>query len=221
MIKIAMDRKADPVIREQAIRSKDMAFQQNQPSDQLPETITLGGGCFWCLEAVYSELAGVTKVVSGYSGGKLPHPSYDLVCTGMTGHAEVVQLQYDPGQISTREILEVFFSVHDPTTLNRQGADVGTQYRSIILYDTSEQKNIAQKLIYELERDKVWNQPIVTEIQPFAVFYPAEAYHQHYFARNPWQGYCQAVISPKMAKFRRKFAKRLKVAEVLGETKPK
>lgn len=221
MIKIAMDRKADPVIREQAIRSKDMAFQQNQPSDQLPETITLGGGCFWCLEAVYSELAGVTKVVSGYSGGKLPHPSYDLVCTGMTGHAEVVQLQYDPGQISTREILEVFFSIHDPTTLNRQGADVGTQYRSIILYDTSEQKNIAQKLIYELERDKVWNQPIVTEIQPFAVFYPAEAYHQHYFARNPWQGYCQAVISPKMAKFRRKFAKRLKVAEVLGETKPK
>lgn len=221
MIKIAMDRKADPLIREQAIRSKDMAFQQNQPSDQLPETITLGGGCFWCLEAVYSELAGVTKVVSGYSGGKLPHPSYDLVCTGMTGHAEVVQLQYDPGQISTREILEVFFSIHDPTTLNRQGADVGTQYRSIILYDTSEQKNIAQKLIYELERDKVWNQPIVTEIQPFAVFYPAEAYHQHYFARNPWQGYCQAVISPKMAKFRRKFAKRLKVAEVLGETKPK
>jgi peptide-methionine (S)-S-oxide reductase len=187
---------------------------ETQSSNNPPtsETITLAGGCFWCLEAVYDQLLGVQDVVSGYSGGKLPHPNYELVCTGLTGHAEVVQVRFDTAQITLREILEVFFSVHDPTTRNRQGADVGTQYRSAIFYHTPAQLQAAQDLIAELERTKVWDQPIVTELQPFSVFYPAEEYHQGYFARNPWQGYCQAVVSPKVAKFRKKFAQRLKPA---------
>jgi len=177
---------------------------------QPTETTTLGGGCFWCLEAVYDNLAGVTDVVSGYTGGRRPNPSYEQVCTGYTGHAEVVQVTFDPAQISFREILEVFFSIHDPTTENRQGADVGTQYRSAIFYHSPEQKATAEGLIADLERDEVWRDSIVTEVTALDVFYPAEDYHQEYFARNPNKGYCQVVIAPKLAKFRKKFAERLK-----------
>jgi peptide-methionine (S)-S-oxide reductase len=174
------------------------------------EIATLGGGCFWCLEAVYDQLQGVTDVVSGYSGGEVHNPSYQQVCTGRTGHAEVVQVTFDPSQISYREILEVFFSIHDPTTLNRQGADVGPQYRSAIFYHDEAQKATANALIGELTASKVWGNPIVTQVAPFNTFYPAEDYHQEYFARNPWQGYCQVVIAPKLAKFRKHFAERLK-----------
>jgi peptide-methionine (S)-S-oxide reductase len=180
---------------------------QTKPSS---EVVTLAGGCFWCLEAVYDNLQGVTDVVSGYAGGKVPNPSYQAVCTGITGHAEVVQVTFDPNQISFREILEVFFSIHDPTTRNRQGADVGTQYRSAIFYHTPEQKQVAEQLIEELQADKVWGIPIVTEVAPLTKFYPAEDYHQEYFARHPDQGYCQMVIAPKMAKFRHKFSERVK-----------
>lgn len=174
---------------------------------------TLAGGCFWCLEAVYDELNGVEDVVSGYSGGQVANPSYELVCTGTTGHAEVVKLTFDPNVISFREILEVFFTMHDPTTLNRQGADVGTQYRSAIFYHTPEQKAIAEQVIAELNAAHVWDDPIVTELTPFDKFYPAEDYHQEYFRRNPNQTYCRAVISPKMAKFRKQFLEKLRKAE--------
>ncbi len=176
------------------------------------ETATLGGGCFWCLEAVYTELKGVEKVVSGYAGGSVPNPSYRLVCTGTTGHAEVVQVTYDPQIVSYRELLDVFFTIHDPTTLNRQGADVGTQYRSAIFYHTSEQKAAAEAVKAEIEQAKIWHSPLVTEITPFKAFYPAEDYHQDYFKNNPEQGYCQVVIAPKVAKFRRKFLEKLKRA---------
>jgi peptide-methionine (S)-S-oxide reductase len=174
------------------------------------ELATLGGGCFWCLEAVYDDLQGVVDVVSGYSGGTVPQPSYQDVCTGSTGHAEVVQVTFDPAVISYREILEVFFSIHDPTTLNRQGADVGTQYRSVIFCHTLAQKETAAQVVTDLVKEGLWTQPVVTEIVDYKEFYPAEDYHQEYFRRNPYQGYCQAVISPKVAKFRRKFAERLK-----------
>jgi peptide-methionine (S)-S-oxide reductase len=174
------------------------------------ELATLGGGCFWCLEAVYDDLQGVVDVVSGYSGGTVPQPSYQDVCTGSTGHAEVVQVTFDPAVISYREILEVFFSIHDPTTLNRQGADVGTQYRSVIFCHTLAQKETAAQVVTDLVKEGLWTQPVVTEIVDYKEFYPAEDYHQEYFRRNPYQGYCQAVISPKLAKFRRKFAERLK-----------
>jgi peptide-methionine (S)-S-oxide reductase len=174
------------------------------------ETIILAGGCFWCLEAVFDNLKGVTDVVSGYSGGQTANPSYEMVCSGRTGHAEVVQVTFDPQQISLREILEVFFTVHDPTTLNRQGADVGTQYRSAIYYHSDEQKAAAEAVIQAFTAEKVWGKPIVTEVAPFKAFYPAEEYHQEYFARNPEQGYCQIVIAPKVVKFRKKFADRLK-----------
>lgn len=174
-------------------------------------TATLAGGCFWCLEAVYDELSGVEDVVSGYAGGHVDDPSYQQVCTGTTGHAEVVQLKYDPDAVSYREILEVFFSIHDPTTLNRQGADVGTQYRSAIFYHNEEQKEIAEEVIAQMEAEKVWPNPIVTEVSPIDEFYQAEDYHQEYFAKNPNQGYCRAVINPKVAKFRKKFSDRLKV----------
>jgi peptide-methionine (S)-S-oxide reductase len=186
--------------------------ENSQPNSHAPEVevATLGGGCFWCLEAVYDDLAGVEDVVSGYSGGRVPDPSYQLVCSGTTGHAEVIQVRYDPREINFREILEVFFSIHDPTTLNRQGADVGTQYRSAIFYHTPEQKGTAEALIRELEAEKIWSGRIVTEVTPFEDFYPAEDYHQEYFARNPGQGYCQVVIAPKLAKFRQKYAGRLK-----------
>lgn len=174
------------------------------------EVATLGGGCFWCLEAVYDELNGVIDVVSGYSGGSVPDPSYQAVCTGSTGHAEVVQLKFDPQVISYREILEVFFTIHDPTTLNRQGADVGTQYRSAIFCHTPEQKETARQVISELQEAGLWSRPVVTELIDFTTFYPAEEYHQEYFRRNPYAGYCQAVVAPKVAKFRKKFMERLK-----------
>ncbi|RDI95933.1 peptide-methionine (S)-S-oxide reductase [Meiothermus sp. QL-1] len=171
------------------------------------ETATLGGGCFWCLEAVFEEVAGVTRVVPGYAGGHLPNPTYAQVCTQETGHAEVVQLTFDPGVVSYRELLEIFFAVHDPTTKDRQGADVGPQYRSIILYHSPAQRTVAEAVIREQER--FWGRPIVTELVPFEVFYPAEAYHQGYFRRNPEQPYCRYVIAPKLAKFRRQFAQYL------------
>ena len=174
------------------------------------EKITLGGGCFWCVEAVFDELKGVTDVVSGYAGGHVPNPSYRKVCDGSTGHAEVIQVTYDPAVVSTREVLEVFFTVHDPTTLNRQGADVGTQYRSAIFYHTPEQKTAAEQLIKELTAAKVWKNPIVTEVTPFKEFYAAEDYHQEYFRQNGSQGYCRVVIEPKMTKFRKQYHERLK-----------
>jgi peptide-methionine (S)-S-oxide reductase len=183
----------------------------NETHDNL-EVATLAGGCFWCLEAVYDELNGVVDVVSGYSGGTKPNPSYEAVCTGQTGHAETVQLIFDPKMVSFRELLEVFFTIHDPTTLNRQGADVGTQYRSAIFYHNPEQKAVAEQVIRDLEEQQVWDKPIVTELIPFSTFFPAEAYHQEYFKRNPYQGYCMAIIAPKVAKFRQKYLEKLKKA---------
>ena len=174
------------------------------------ETTTLGGGCFWCLEAVYDELKGVLDVVSGYAGGQAVAPSYQQVCTGLTGHAEVVQVTFDPNVITFRDILDVFFTIHDPTTLNRQGADVGTQYRSVIFTHSSEQQAIAERTIADLTAQGLWDDPIVTAIEPLTVFYPAEDYHQEYFARNPAQGYCRMVIAPKVAKFRKQYLARLK-----------
>ena len=171
---------------------------------------TLGGGCFWCLEAVYEQLQGVAKVESGYSGGAVKNPSYELVCTGTTGHAEVVQITFDPQVITFRQLLEVFFTIHDPTTLNRQGADVGTQYRSAIFYHSDEQQAVAEEVIREIEAAGIWDRPIVTEVTPFEVFYRAEDYHQEYFRRNPGQSYCRVVIAPKVAKFRKEHMARLK-----------
>jgi len=168
------------------------------------ETATLGGGCFWCVEAAFLDLKGVTAVVSGYAGGPQPNPSYKQVCTGSTGHAEVVQVTFDNAAIDYRTILEVFFTVHDPTTLNAQGADVGTQYRSVIYWHTDAQRETALAVIAQLTRDGVWPNPIVTEVAPLPTFYPAEDYHQDYYRRNPFQGYCQAVISPKLAKLRKR-----------------
>lgn len=174
------------------------------------EQATLGGGCFWCLEPIYDALKGVTDVVSGYAGGDVPNPSYELVCTGRTGHAEVVQITFDPAVISYRELLEVFFTVHDPTTLNRQGADVGTQYRSVIFYHSPEQRATAEDVIADVARQGWYNDPLVTQLAPYEMFYPAEDYHQQYFERNPFQGYCRVVIAPKVAKFRQKYLERLK-----------
>ncbi len=173
---------------------------------------TLAGGCFWCLEAVYADLEGVTRAESGYSGGTVPNPSYEQVCTGMTGHAEVVQIAFDPRVLSFRDLLEVFFSIHDPTTLNRQGADVGTQYRSAIFYHSAEQKATAEQMIREMTEARRWPHPIVTEVKPFTAFYKAEPYHQEYFAHNPFQPYCQTVVAPKVAKFRKQYRERLKTA---------
>jgi peptide-methionine (S)-S-oxide reductase len=171
---------------------------------------TLGGGCFWCLEAVYLQLKGVVKVVSGYSGGTVANPSYELVCTGRTGHAEVVQITFDPQVISFKELLQVFFTIHDPTTLNRQGNDVGPQYRSAIFYHDDQQKEVAEAVIDEIKTAGIWANPIVTEVTAFETFYPAEDYHQDYFANNPQQPYCQVIIAPKVAKFRKQFLDRLK-----------
>jgi len=174
------------------------------------EVATLAGGCFWCLEAVFDDLRGVEDVVSGYAGGRVPDPTYRQVCQGTTGHAEVVQVTFDPRQVSFREILEVFFTIHDPTTLNRQGPDVGTQYRSAIFYHTPEQKETAEQLIRELDEADIWGAPIVTEVAPLEKFYPAEDYHQEYFRNNPAQPYCQVVVAPKVSKFRQKFAEKMK-----------
>jgi peptide-methionine (S)-S-oxide reductase len=174
------------------------------------EQATLGGGCFWCLEAVFVELEGVEQVISGYAGGTVPNPTYRAVCTGTTGHAEVAQVTYDPAVISYQEILQVFFATHDPTTLNRQGADVGTQYRSAIYYHNVQQKETAESVIAELNEAGIWPDPIVTEVAPLETFYPAEDYHQDYYKYNSQQPYCQVVITPKLAKFRKAFAKKLK-----------
>ena len=174
------------------------------------ETATLAGGCFWCLEAVYDQMKGVESVESGYMGGPKPNPSYEEVCSGRTGHAEVVQLTFDPKAVTFREILEVFFAIHDPTTLNQQGNDVGTQYRSAIFYHSPEQKQAAEELIAELTKERLYTGPIVTEVVPASLFYMAEDYHQEYFARNPFQPYCSYVVGPKLAKFRKSFAEKLK-----------
>jgi peptide-methionine (S)-S-oxide reductase len=174
------------------------------------EIATLGGGCFWCLDGIFRDLKGVEKVESGYAGGTTKNPSYRDVCSGMTGHAEVVQVTFDPSVISFRDILGVFFTIHDPTTLNRQGADVGTQYRSVILYHSESQRHAAEQAISELTAGKVWDNAVVTQVEPFTVFYPAEPYHQDYFAQNPEQPYCQVVIAPKVSKFRKKYLDRLK-----------
>jgi peptide-methionine (S)-S-oxide reductase len=173
------------------------------------EVATLAGGCFWCLDAVVRDLRGVEKVESGYAGGTTANPSYEQVCSGRTGHAEVVQITFDPTAISFRELLGVFFTIHDPTTLNRQGGDVGTQYRSAIFYHSPEQRAIAAQVIRELEAEELWDDPVVTELTPITNYYPAENYHQEYFNRNPFQPYCAAVIAPKVAKFRSKYLERL------------
>jgi peptide-methionine (S)-S-oxide reductase len=174
------------------------------------DVATLASGCFWCLEAVFDDLEGVTDVVSGYSGGRVPNPTYKHVCTGETGHAEVVQIRFDPVVLSYRDLLKVFFAIHDPTTLNRQGGDIGTQYRSAIFYHTPEQKKGAEETIAELTAARLWDRPIVTEVTGFQAFYPAEDYHQEYFRRNPAQPYCQAIVAPKVAKFRKQYIQRLK-----------
>jgi peptide-methionine (S)-S-oxide reductase len=176
------------------------------------EIATLGGGCFWCLEAVYDRMKGVISVTSGYMGGRRENPTYQQVCSGATGHVEVVQVEFDPDEISYREIIEVFFAIHDPTTLNRQGNDIGTQYRSVIFYHSDEQRRIAEETIRELESEKAFDSPIVTGIEPAQAFYRAEDYHQEYFANNPNQPYCAFVVAPKVAKFRKKFAERLREA---------
>jgi methionine-S-sulfoxide reductase len=174
------------------------------------EIATLAGGCFWCLEAVFVELRGVEKVVSGYMGGHTLNPTYKQICYEDTGHAEVVQITFDPQTITFRELLEVFFTIHDPTTLNRQGADVGSQYRSAIFHHSEEQRTAAEQVIAEMTAAGIWNNPIVTEITAAPVFYPAEDYHQDYFANNPYQPYCMAVVAPKVAKARQKFLAKLK-----------
>jgi peptide-methionine (S)-S-oxide reductase len=174
------------------------------------EVATLAGGCFWCLEAVFDDLKGVESVESGYSGGHVQRPSYAQVCDGNTGHAEVVQVTFDPQVLSYKDLLKVFFTIHDPTTLNRQGNDAGTQYRSAIFYHNDEQKKIAEEVIKEITAAKIWNHPLVTEVTPFDQFYIAEDYHQEYFKKNPFQGYCRVVIAPKVTKFRHAFADQLK-----------
>jgi peptide-methionine (S)-S-oxide reductase len=174
------------------------------------EVITLGGGCFWCIEAVFAELKGVEKVESGYSGGYTDSPTYREVCAGTTGHAEVIQVTYDPQVITLKEILEVFFAVHDPTTKNRQGADIGTQYRSVIFYQNEEQKAVAEQVIAEVDASQEYPKPVVTELMPLRRFYKAEDYHQEYFQNNSQQPYCRVVVSPKLDKFRKHFKEKLK-----------
>lgn len=184
---------------------------ETQTNDSRNETLaTFGGGCFWCTESVFKQLKGVKQVVSGYAGGTIEYPTYQQVCTGKTGHAEVIQVTFDPETISYRELLEVFFATHDPTTLNRQGNDVGTQYRSVIFYHNEEQKGIAEQLIKEYDLSGIFPNPIVTTLEPFTVFFKAEDYHQNYFERNPYQAYCRAVIPPKLKKLRTHFRGKLK-----------
>ncbi|UCG85868.1 MAG: peptide-methionine (S)-S-oxide reductase MsrA [Gemmatimonadota bacterium] len=179
-------------------------------SSDRTEVAILAGGCFWCLEAVFLQLRGVRTVVSGYAGGDVPDPSYELVCTGTTGHAEVVQVTFDPTEVSYRDLLQVFFTIHNPTTLNQQGADVGTQYRSAVFYRSEEQRAVAQRVMDELTASHVWSDPIVTELAPLDTFYRAESHHQDYYRRNQAQPYCQAVIAPKVAKVRREYLDKLK-----------
>ena len=174
------------------------------------EVATLAGGCFWCLEAVFEQLRGVEKVVSGYSGGQAPNPSYRQVCSGTTGHAEVVQVAFDPQALSFRELLEVFFTIHDPTTLDRQGPDEGTQYRSAVFYHTPEQQATAKQVLADIAAARLWKQPLVTQVVPLQAFYPAEDYHREYYRRNTYQPYCQVIIEPKVAKFRKQYLAKLK-----------
>jgi peptide-methionine (S)-S-oxide reductase len=188
--------------------------QQTSGETRQLEVATLGGGCFWCLEAIYEQLQGVDRVTSGYAGGVVAVPTYEQVCTGTTGHAEVVQITFDPSVITFKDLLHIFFTIHDPTTLNRQGADVGTQYRSAIFYHSEEQRATAAEVIQELEGEKVWDAPIVTELAPFTRFYEAEDYHQEYYQRNGGQPYCRVVIAPKVAKFRKRYFERLKQREL-------
>jgi peptide-methionine (S)-S-oxide reductase len=200
------------IIQPMSSRGWSMSGQQTpaeQPARQT-EVATLGGGCFWCLDAVYGELKGVKSVVSGYSGGTVKNPTYEQVSSGTTGHAEVVQIEFDPRVITYDDILTVFFSIHDPTTVNRQGADLGSQYRSVIFYHDDRQKEIAEKKIKEVDASREWPRPVVTEVVPFEGFYKAEDYHQEYFERNPGAGYCRAVIAPKVSKFREHFKEKLK-----------
>ena len=180
------------------------------------ELATLGGGCFWCLEAVFINVEGVIQSVSGYAGGKKANPTYEQVCTGKTGHAEVVEITFDPAVITYRELLEIYFGIHDPTMLNRQGNDVGTQYRSVIFYHSPEQQEVAEQIIRELEEEHAWKNPIVTQVVPFTAFYRAEEYHQNYFANNPNQTYCRAIIAPKVAHFQETFIRRLKKSPSLA-----
>jgi len=184
----------------------------SRPPEPMPvgEVATLGGGCFWCTEAILSELVGVARVVPGYSGGTVPQPTYEQVCTGRTGHAEVVQATFDPAVVSFHDLLTIFMTTHDPTSLNRQGHDVGTQYRSVVFFHSPEQRATAEQVFRELETAQLWKRKIVTELVPFTAFYPAEEYHRDYFRRNPASAYCRAVIEPKVAKFRKQFAARLK-----------
>ncbi|MGI0148956.1 MAG: peptide-methionine (S)-S-oxide reductase MsrA [Thermoplasmata archaeon] len=174
------------------------------------EVVTLGGGCFWCLQPVFQELHGVERVEVGYSGGRVANPSYEAVCTDTTGHAEVFQATFNSNVVSFEDLLKVFFSVHDPTTLNRQGNDVGTQYRSAIFFHTLEQKATAERVIKEIAAEELWENPVVTEVTAFKAFYPAEEYHQGYFEKNPWAGYCRAIIAPKVSKFRKAWREKLK-----------
>ncbi len=185
-----------------------MSQDQNQLNGK--EVVTLGGGCFWCVEAVFDELQGVESVESGYSGGTVPNPTYRQVCTDTTGHAEVVQVTFDPKVLSLADLLRVFFTVHDPTTLNRQGADVGKQYRSVIFYRNAEQRRVAEQVMQEIAAAKIWDAPLVTELAPFEAFYQAEDYHQEYYQSNPNQPYCRVVIAPKVKKFREHYRDRLK-----------
>ncbi|HZO91818.1 MAG TPA: peptide-methionine (S)-S-oxide reductase MsrA [Chthonomonadaceae bacterium] len=194
-------------------QDKSVRRQQSMQPLSVPpgkEIATLAGGCFWCTEAIFRDLKGVEKVEPGYAGGQTAHPTYEQVCTGTTGHAEAIQITFDPKVISYHDLLEIFFTTHDPTTRNRQGADVGTQYRSAIFYHSPEQKETALQVIKEIEAARIWPAPIVTEVVPFTNFYPAEDYHRDYFERNPEQFYCQAVIAPKVAKFREHYRNKLK-----------
>jgi peptide-methionine (S)-S-oxide reductase len=200
-----------------ALECRPKYQQENHMTQSTPasapgerEIAVLGGGCFWCLEAIYDNVRGVTDVVSGYAGGHVAEPNYKQVCTGTTGHAEVVRVTFDPRVITYRDVLDIFFAIHDPTTLNRQGADVGPQYRSAIFYSDLAQQQAAEQVIRELTERKLFSRPIVTEVTPLQVFYPAEDYHQEYFANNPSQGYCQFVIAPKVAKFRKEHLERWK-----------
>jgi peptide-methionine (S)-S-oxide reductase len=204
------DRKAEANIAGPPGRRTDRIRMKGDFMGNQLEVATLAGGCFWCLEAVFDELKGVESVESGYSGGHVPNPSYAQVCDDNTGHAEVVRVTFDPQVISYHDLLKVFFTIHDPTTLNRQGNDVGTQYRSAIFYHSPEQKATAEQVIQELTEAHLWDHPIVTEVTPFKQFYMAEDYHQEYFKNNPFQGYCRAIIAPKVAKFRQKFVEQLK-----------
>ena len=186
-------------------------MNQKQVDKERANVATLGGGCFWCLEAVFVEIKGVERVESGYAGGAISNPTYEQVITGTTGHAEVVQVTFDPSAITYKELLEVYFDIHDPTTLNRQGADVGTQYRSVIFYHTPEQERVAREMIAALEAARVWKRPIVTEIEPFEAFYQAEEYHREYYRRNKGQPYCRVVIAPKLAKLRKEHVVKLRL----------